>query len=47
MELLSYVIIGLATFLVVATVIFLTALHVWERIDAWRVEKAAPKSKRR
>lgn len=45
-ELLSYGIIGIATVLLVGTVIFLSAINVCERIDAWRVEKTARKPKR-
>lgn len=45
-EWVSYSIIGIATILLIGTVIFLSAINVCERIDAWRVEKTARKPKR-
>ena len=44
-ELLSYAVIGIAAFLVVGTVIFLSAINIGERIDVWRVERAVRKHK--
>jgi hypothetical protein len=45
-ELVSYVIIGIATFLVVATIVFLGAINFYEWIDAWRIERAARRQTR-
>lgn len=45
-ELVSYGIIGIATVLIVGTVIFLSALNIFERIGAWRIEKTARKLQR-
>ena len=40
-DVLSYVLIGIASFLSLGTVVFLVVIGIWERLDDWRIDRSA------